>query len=99
MILSRHRTADSPGTDISFQKLECWNPVSKVASIAAKVNKNRVLCSISLKLLQDRFGASPDEPMQAVAANRASIQAAAQKAIERKDYEEDGSVVIRAKDF
>ncbi len=73
--------------------------MTEVASIAAEVNKNRVLCRISLKLLQDRFGASPEEPMQAVVANRAAIQAAAQKLIESEAYEEDGSVLIRAKDI
>ncbi len=73
--------------------------MTKVASIAAEVNKNRVLCRISLKLLQDRFGASSEEPMLAVADNRATIQAAAQKMIESESYEEDGSVVIRAEDI
>ena len=73
--------------------------MTQVATIAAEVNKNRVLCRISLKLLQARFGASPDAPMQAVAENRAAIQAAAQNVIEREAYEDDGSVVIRAKDI
>ena len=99
MKLPRHRTTDSTGTEVSFPKLESWNPVTKVASITAEVRKERVLCRISLKLLQDRFGASPEEPMQAVADNRAIIRAAAQKVIESEAYEEDGSVVIRAKDI
>ncbi len=99
MRFSRHRTKGTTGTEIFFPKLECWNPVTKVASIAAEVNKNRVLCRISLKLLQDRFGASPAEPMQAVAENRAIIQAAAQNVIENEAFEEDGSVLIRATDF
>ncbi len=73
--------------------------MTKVASIAAEVNKNRVMCRISLKLLQDRFSASPEEPMRAVADNRASIQVAAQKLIESEAYEEDGSVVIRDEDI
>ena len=79
--------------------LESWNPATKVASIAANVNKDRVLCRISLKLLQDWFGASPEKPMQAVADNRATIRAAARKVIEGKAYEKDGSVLIRAKDI
>ena len=73
--------------------------MTKVASIAANVAKDRVLCRISLKLLEDRFGASREEPMRAVVANRAAIQIAAQKLIESAAYEEDGSVFIRAKDI
>ena len=85
--------------DITFPKLECWNPVTEVASIAAKVDKNRVLCTISLDLLKDRFGASSKEPMQAVADNRKTIQAAALKLIENNTFEDDGSVIIRADDI
>lgn len=99
MILTPHPTKEASKTDISFPQLHCWNPVTKEASIAAIVNKNRVLCSISLKLLQERFDASAEKPMQAVSDNRVIIQAAAQKIIEREDYQEDGSVVIRAEDI
>ena len=73
--------------------------MTKVASIAAEVNKKPVLCRISLNLLQARFGASNEAPMQAVSDNRSTIQAAARKLIEREAYEEDGSVVIQASDI
>ncbi len=99
MKLSRHRNTEPTGTEISFPKLECWNPLTEIASIVAEVNKGRVMCRISLKLLQDRFGALPEAPMLAIADNRAAIQAAARKVIEREIYEEDGSVVIRDTDI
>jgi DNA-directed RNA polymerase specialized sigma54-like protein len=84
---------------ISFPKLECWNTMTKVATVAAVVNKKRVLCRISLEILRDKFGASEEESMRSVAQHRTAIQEAARKLIEKEDYEEDGSVLIRARDL
>ena len=84
---------------ISFPRLECWNPMAKVATVAAEVDKKRVLCRISLEILRDKFGASENEPMQSVAEHRTVIQEAARKLIENEVYEEDGSVLIRAHDI
>ncbi len=99
MQLNRHRTAASGDTGILFPKLECWNPVTKMATIAAEVNKKRVLCLIALETLQDKFGASEEEPMRSVAEHRSTIQAAARRLIENSAYENDGSVHIRAHDL
>jgi len=84
---------------ISFPRLECWNPMTKVATVAAEVNKTRVLCRVSLEILRDKFGASEKEPMRSVAQHRTDIQEAARKLIENEVYEEDGSVLIRARDL
>lgn len=84
---------------ISFPLLECWNPLTKVATLAAEVNKNRVLCRISFDVLRRKFRASKDNPMQSVAENRDSIRAAAKRLIESKSYEEDGSIIVRAADI
>ena len=73
--------------------------MAKVATVAAEVDKKRVLCRISLEILRDKFGASENEPMQSVAEHRTSIQEAARKLIESEAYEEDGSVLIRAHDI
>ena len=73
--------------------------MTKVASIAAEVNKKRVLCRVSLAVLQARFHASAEEPMQAVAENRSALRAAARKLIEKQAFEEDGSIVLRSKDI
>ena len=99
MYMSRHRAPASGETEVSFPKLECWNPLTKVAIIAAEVDAKRVLCGISSELLQERFLASADEPMKAVIANRGLIQAAAQRLIEKQAYEEDGSIMIRRGDI
>jgi len=99
MLLTRHRTSAQEDTGISFPKLECWNPMAKVATIAAEVNKNRVLCRISLEILRDKFGVSEEKPMRSVARHRKAIQEAARKLIENESYEEDGSIFIRARDL
>ena len=84
---------------ITFPRLECWNPISKVATVAAEVEKKRVLCRISLEILRDKFGTSGEDPMGSVAQHRAAIQKAARRLIENGEYEEDGSVLIRARDL
>ena len=94
MYRTRQRTPAPGETEISFPKLECWNPLARVAIIAAEVNSRRVRCNISGELLQQRFHASADEPMKAVSANRSTIEAAARRLLEREAYEEDGSILI-----
>jgi len=79
--------------------LECWNPMTKVATIAAQVDQRRVLCRISMEVLQKKFQASTDEPMRAVAENRSVLQAKARALIENEAFEEDGSIIIRSKDL
>ena len=99
MYQSRRRALAPGETEISFPKLECWNPLARVAIIAAEVNSKRVLCNISSELLEERFHASADEPMKAVLENRPVIQAAARRLIEREAYEADGSILIRRGDI
>lgn len=99
MYLSRTRPAPGGEPRISFPKLECWNPMTKVALIAADVNAKRVLCAISSELLQQRFRAPADDPMKSVLANRLAIEAAARRLIEKHAYEPDGSILIRADDI
>ncbi len=84
---------------ISFPRLECWNTTTRVVTVAADVDKRRVLCRISLDILRDKFGASKKTPMQFVAQHRTAIQEVARVVIENGVFEEDGSVVIRAGDF
>ena len=99
MYLTSHKTSSSDDSDITFPKLECWNPVTKVATIAAQVDSRRVLCRISMEVLQKKFFASTDDPMQAVAENRSVLQAKARMLIENDAFEEDGSIIIRSKDI
>ncbi len=99
MQITGHRPSISGNTGISFPRLECWNTMTETATLAAEVNKRRVLCRISLKILRNKFGASAEEPMESVAQHRTAIQEAARKLIESNVYEEDGSVLIRAQDL
>ena len=84
---------------VSFPKLESWNAMTKVATIAAKVNKKRVLCRIPLVIIREKFGVSEEQPMQSVAKYRMEIQKAAKNLIENELFEEDGSVLIRTLDL
>jgi hypothetical protein len=99
MQLSRRRSASDEDNTVSFPRLESWNPMTKVATIAAEVNKRRILCRVSLDVLRKKFKASPDEPMLAVAENRLLLQDAARKLIEAKSFEEDGSILIRQREL
>lgn len=84
---------------ITFPILQCWNPITKVATIAAQVDGKRVSCRISYTALRKKFHASEDLPMQAIIETRPVIEIAARKLIESKSYEEDGSIVIQYKDL
>lgn len=99
MLLSPRRTSAPVSDGIIFPKLESWNPLTEVATVAANVNKQRVLCRISLSILKDKFGVRDEAPMGYVARHRTEIQNAARRLIENGTYEEDGSVVIRAQDL
>jgi hypothetical protein len=92
------KTAAGDG-GISFPSLECWNPVTKVATIAAQVDADRVSCRVSMEILQERFDAFSEEPLQVLKQNRSAIEAAARKLIENEAYEEDGSIIIQKKDI
>ena len=84
---------------ISFPRLECWNNMTKMATVVADVDKKRVLCRISSESLKVKFGASDDKFMQSVVQHRVAIQEAAKRLIERDDYEKDGSVLIQTADL
>ena len=99
MDLTSYKTSSTDKSDISFPLLECWNPMTKMATIAAQVHKSRVLCRISMEVLQKKFHASADEPMRAVAENRLVLQTKARMLNENKAFEEDGSIIIRLKDI
>jgi len=84
---------------ISFPVLQCWNPVNKIASIAAQVNGKRIFCKISGDVLQKKFDAMADDPMNAVTENRTQIENAARKLIENDTYDNDGSILIEYRDL
>lgn len=97
--MPRSQKSASNERTVTFPLLECWNPLTKVATLAAEVNKDRVMCRISFDVLRKKFRANKDDPMRAVAENRESIRAAAKRLIESKSFEDDGSIVVRAADI
>jgi len=94
-----YKTSSSDEPDISFYKLESWNPMTKVATIATQFHDRRVLCRISMKVLQKKFHAATEGPMRAVAENRSVLQAKIRMLIKTEAFEKDGSIIIRLKDF
>ncbi len=99
MDLTSYKTSSSDEPDISFPVTESWNPMTKMATIAAQFQNRRVLCRISIKVLQKKFHASTEEPMRAVAENRSVLRAKVRMLIKNEAFEEDGSIIIRLKDF
>ncbi|WP_305907389.1 DUF1488 family protein [Methylomarinum sp. Ch1-1] len=99
MKLTYPRTADSKNKGVTFPRLECWNAMTEVATVAAEIDRKRVLCRISLKTLNTKFGASEEEPMRLLARHRTIVEEAARNLIENEHYEADGSVLIRANDL
>ena len=79
---------------ITFPHLQCWNPVTKVATIAAQVSGRRVSCRVKINDLKKKFHISPEDPMHLVTKFRTEIQIAARKLIENDNYETDGSIMI-----
>jgi hypothetical protein len=90
-------TEDRPR--IVFPLLECWNPQTEVVSIAAQVDKQRVLCRISLQDLENHFGASHGEPLRTVVENRPILERSARRLIEAQAFEPDGSILMHGEDI
>ena len=88
----------SKGSKVSFPKLESWNPMLKVATIAVDVDKTRVLCRISRDVLQLFCKDKNVDPMHILKDHRSLFEDKALKLIEDKAYEKDGSLEIREAD-
>lgn len=99
MYLSRRRITVTDDTVIHFPGYESWNSMTRTATVAADVNKERVLCRVSLHILEDKFGVLNDTPIRCIAHHRAVIQEAARKLIQNESFEDDGSIVIRSCDI
>lgn len=84
---------------ITFPKLQCWNPLTEMATIAAEFKGKRISCRIKIIDLRKKFHNFPDQPMQLVTIYRAEIESAARKLIERNAFLEDGSIIIKHKDL
>lgn len=94
VIKNKPNKSDKDG--VSFPALQCWNPITEVATIAAEAAGRRISCRISVTELSKKFQVSPDDPMQAITDNRTQLETAARRMIESKEFEEDGSIIINS---
>ncbi|MCG8379842.1 MAG: DUF1488 domain-containing protein [Proteobacteria bacterium] len=99
MKLTQYKSSLSNNSKILFPKLESWNPMNQVATIAAQVDKKRVLCRISKEVLELVSKDKETDPMNILLNNRYLFEEKARKLIESKAYEEDGSIIIRKADM
>ena len=98
-IVIKHKSNKTDNDSIFFPALQCWNPVTEVATIAAEVSGRRVSCRISIDDLRKKFHIVSEKPMQSVTHYRVEIESAARKLIDKKDFEEDGSIMINYEDL
>ena len=94
-----HKRSKPGDGSISFPALQCWNPVTKVATIAAQVSGRRVSCRLKIDDLRKRFQILPGEPMQSVTNYRTEIENAIRKLVGNNNFEDDGSIIIGYQDL
>ena len=99
MNVPKQKMSKTDDGKISFPNLQCWNPISKIATIAAEVNGGRVSCRIKIDDLGKKFQINSDDPMQSITTHRVEIERAARQLIDQKNYEDDGSIMINYKDL
>jgi hypothetical protein len=95
----QNKSNSSAGSKISFPKLESWNPLHQVATIAIEVDKKRVLCRIPKEVLQLVDTDKALDPMHILKDNRSLFECKAVELIETKSYEADGSIQISKADM
>jgi hypothetical protein len=96
IIQKRNKNTDE---GISFPALQCWNPVTQVATLAAEFAGRRVSCRIRITDLAKKYQIAADEPMKSISEYRPQIEEVIKKLIDRKSFEEDGSIMINYDDL
>lgn len=94
-----HKRSKPGDGSLAFPALQCWNPVTRVATVAADFSGRRVSCRIKIDDLRKKFPLFTGEPMQSVTDHRPEIENAIRNLIEKNDFEDDGSIVINFKDL
>lgn len=83
---------------ILFPAVEAWDGNRYVISFPADVNNQRICCAVSWEALQDHFGGNDIPPLDAFRAKRSAIEGVAERLINRRRFEQDGSILIRSQD-
>ena len=99
MIVTSYKAKNTDDETISFPRLQCWNPITETATIAAQHRGKRVSCRVRINDLRKKFHFFPDQPMELVTKHRVEIEQAARKLIERKEFQDDGSIKINYRDL
>lgn len=99
MIVTSYNGKKSNDETVTFPNLQCWNPLTEIAIIAAQYQGRRVSCRVKIQDLKKKFHFFPDQPMQVVTKYRMEIEAAAKKLINRKEFQDDGSILINYRDL
>jgi hypothetical protein len=97
VVIQKRSKSEDEG--VSFPVLQCWNPVTRVATIAAEFAGRRVSCRIKIADLNRKYKITTDEPMQSVTNYRTEIENAIRELIKKKSFEEDGSIMINYDDL
>lgn len=99
MIVNSYKAKKTDDETITFPRLQCWNPLTETATIAAQYRGKRVSCRVRIVDLRKKFRFFPDQPMELVSIHRDEIEQAARKLIEQNEFEADGSIKINYKDL
>jgi len=99
MIVTSYKPKNTDDENVTFPNLQCWNPQTEVATIAAQYRGRRVSCRVKIIDLRKKFRFFPDQPMHLVTKYRMEIETAARKLIAKKDFQDDGSILINYRDL
>lgn len=100
MIALVHRQKKKSGDgSISFPDLQCLNPVTRIATIVAEVNGERINCKVSISDMESCCPKAGPDPMKIISENRMRLESAAKRLIDAKRFEADGSILISAEDL
>ena len=99
MIVTSYKAKKNDDENVAFPNLQCWNPQTEVATVAAQYRGRRVSCRVKIIDLKKKFRFFPDQPMQVVTKYRMEIEAAARKLIAKNEFQDDGSILIKYQDL
>ena len=99
MIVTGYKAKKTDDESVTFPNLQCWNPLTEIATIAAQYRGRRVSCRVKINDLKKKYHFFPDLPMQLVTKYRKEIETAARKLIDKKEFQDDGSILIKYADL
>jgi hypothetical protein len=86
--------------DIDFLSDEWYEPHRrKIVWFTAVRDEKSIQCGVTIDALIDHFGAFQDDPLAAFRKHRQEIWSAADRLIQLRRFENDGTMVIRSADL